>query len=171
MKNLEQIRAANALTYAESDAKKTNSDGGNVVKKLPALIMQNGLLAATAFSYQKQADEMSRQWKSFRKKNNRPPTPEEEARFEDNGFYTCFDFLVRHIRNKQIDIIPESFIPKTTSGPKLRQLDVLLGFLTSPESSSEILKLATEESLAWLSYARRFVRKDTDIQDDDDPTN
>lgn len=43
MQNLEQIRAAAALKVAE---KTTKSD----VNKLPAMIMTNGLLAATAFA-------------------------------------------------------------------------------------------------------------------------
>ena len=33
-------------------------------------------------------------------------------------------------------------------------------FLTGPEATSETLKLATLETMAWLSYARRFVRRD-----------
>jgi len=46
MKNLEQIRAAAALPVAE---RTTKAD----VNKLPALIIANGLLAATAFANEK----------------------------------------------------------------------------------------------------------------------
>jgi len=171
MKNLEQIRAANALAYADSDAKKTNSDGGNVVKKLPALIMANGLLAAAAFAYQKQEDEIHRQRKAFTKRSGGSPSPQEEARFEDNGFYTCFDFLVRHLRDEQIALLPKTYTPEVANSAKLQQLDLLLGFLTSSEADSEILKLMTEESLAWLAYARRFIRKEPEGGDNNDTAN
>lgn len=168
MKNLEQIRAANALAYAESDSRKTNSDGGNVVKKLPALIMSNGLLAAAAFAYQKQEDELNRQRKAFRKKHDRNPTEQEERAFEDNGFYTCFDFLLRHLQNTDIALVPTSVPVQNPAGPKLRQLDVLLAFLTNQSATSQDLKLVTGEALAWLSYARRFVKKGNGEGGDDD---
>jgi CRISPR type III-B/RAMP module-associated protein Cmr5 len=168
MKNLEQIRAANALAYADSDANKTNSDGGNVVKKLPALIMSNGLLAAAAFSYQKQEDELNRQRKKFKKQHNRIPSLQEEQLFEDNGFYTCFDFIVRHLQHGEIKLMPQNHRPRTSAGPKLQQLDALLGYLTSDEASSQDLKLVTEEALAWLAYARRFIRKDVENGGDHD---
>jgi CRISPR type III-B/RAMP module-associated protein Cmr5 len=168
MKNLEQIRAANALAYADSDAKKTNSDGGNVVKKLPALIMSNGLLAAAAFAYQKQEDEMNRQRKKFRNQHKRPPNEREEQAFEDNGFYTCFDFLLRHLQHADVRLVPASVEIRNAAGPKLRQLDVLLSFLTAEKANSEDLKLVTEEGLAWLTYTRRFIRKEPDTGGDHD---
>jgi CRISPR type III-B/RAMP module-associated protein Cmr5 len=168
MKNLEQVRAANALAYADSDARKTNSDGGNVVKKLPALIMSNGLLAAAAFSYQKQEDDLNRQRKKFKKQHNRTPSAQEEQQFEDNGFYTCFDFMVRHLQHGDMRLMPQNVQVHISAGPKLRQLDVLLGYLTSEEASSQDLKLVTEEALAWLAYARRFIRKEVENGGDDD---
>lgn len=122
MKNLEQIRAANALAYAEAGAETRGAQGGEVVKKLPALIMCNGLLAAAAFAYAKGPGE---------------------------GWYVCFDYLTRHLRDELINIAPQQ-----TDG-----LRGLLEFLTSAQASSETLELATEESLAWLAYARRFVGK------------
>lgn len=165
MKNLEQIRAANALAYAEADVKKTNSDGGNVVKKLPALIMSNGLLAAAAFAFQKQSDELNRQRKRFEKQHHRQPTAEEEQRFEDNGFYTCFNYLLRHLQHPDIGLVPKDLRIPALAGPKLRQLDVLLAFLTGNTASSQDLKLITDEALAWLTYARRFVRKESEAEE------
>lgn len=162
MKNLEQIRATNAMEYANSDAKKTNSDGGNVVKKLPALIMSNGLLAAAAFAYQKQHDELNRQRKAFERRQRRRPTPQDEEAFEDNGFYTCFDFLLRHLQHVEIQLIPANVQALNSSGKKLKQLDVLLSFLTGKEATSQDLKLVTDEALAWLAFARRFIRKEAD---------
>lgn len=168
MKNLEQIRAANALAYADSDARKTNSDGGNVVKKLPALIMSNGLLAAAAFAYQKQEDETNRQRKRFERERRRPPTEQEEQAFEDNGFYTCFDFLLRHLQHEEVELVPKDVVIRNSAGPKLRQLDVLLSFLTGNGATSKDVQLVTEEALAWLTYARRFVRKEPENEGDHD---
>lgn len=79
MKNLEQIRAANALAYAEAGVKTRGTKGGEVVKKLPALIMSNGLLAAGAFAY---------------------------AKGEGEGWYVCFDHLAQHLAHPDVAIVP-----------------------------------------------------------------
>lgn len=47
MQNLEQKRAAHALSHADI---KGGQEGGEVVKKIPPMIMNNGVLAAMAFS-------------------------------------------------------------------------------------------------------------------------
>ena len=46
MQNLEQIRAAVALQY--KDKIESGREGGEVAKKVPAMIMENGLLATLA---------------------------------------------------------------------------------------------------------------------------
>lgn len=48
MKNLEQIRAANALTAASNI--RSGREGGKVVKDIPHYIRNNGLLGAAAFA-------------------------------------------------------------------------------------------------------------------------
>ena len=53
MKNLEQIRAANALVYAKAGQNTRGQQGGNVLKKLPALVMGNGLLAAVGLAHER----------------------------------------------------------------------------------------------------------------------
>ncbi len=117
MKNLEQVRAANALAYAKAGLDTRGKQGGNVLKKLPALIMSNGLLAAGAFAY---------------------------GQKEDSGWQTCFDHIAKHLSHSEIGIAPGQ-----------DNLEKLLEFLAS-RADSQVLKLATEEALAWLSYARRF---------------
>ncbi len=117
MKNLEQIRAANALAYAKAGLGTRGQQGGNVLKKLPALVMGNGLLAAGAFAY---------------------------AQKGDSGWRTCFDHIAKHLAHPDIAIAPGQ-----------DNLDKLMDFL-SGKADSQVLKLATEEALAWLSYARRF---------------
>jgi CRISPR/Cas system CMR-associated protein Cmr5 small subunit len=50
MKNLEQIRAKNAMNFANKGTVK-GKEGGEVMKKIPPIVMNNGLLAAIAYSY------------------------------------------------------------------------------------------------------------------------
>lgn len=119
MKNLEQIRAANALAYIAAGVGTRGKEGGNVLKKLPALVMGNGLLAAGAFAY---------------------------AQKVDSGWRTCFDHIAKHLAHTDIGIAPGQ-----------GDLDKLMRFLAET-ADSQTLKLATEETLAWLGYARRFER-------------
>jgi len=121
MKNLEQIRAANAMKYAEAGVNTRGSQGGEVVKKLPALIMSNGLLAAGAFAF---------------------------AKGEGEGWYVCFDYMAQHLAHRDVGVIPQD---KTN-------LMKLMDYLTK-QADSQTLKLATEEALSWLAYAKRFVKK------------
>ena len=122
MKNLEQIRATNAMAYAQADVAKGGQNSGEVVKKLPALIMSNGLLAAGAFAYAK-----------------------------GTGWSACFDHMAQHLADPEIAVVEA----------KANKLDELLKFLSNSADSST-LKLATEEALAWLAYAKRFVKKGRD---------
>jgi hypothetical protein len=52
MKNLEQIRAAQALRFWNSEPARrvAGREGGDPVQKLPVLILSNGLLATIAFA-------------------------------------------------------------------------------------------------------------------------
>lgn len=130
MKNLEQIRAANALAYAQSGAKTRGTQGGEVVKKLPALIMSNGLLAAGAFAY---------------------------AKGQEDGWFLCFNHLAKHLSHAEVDILPRD----------KDNLPALMDFL-SKEADSATLKQATDEALAWLCYAKRFVKKPAGEEADHD---
>lgn len=51
MNNLDQIRARNALEAAKGKSFKGANDG-EIVKKIPAMIRQNGILGALAFAYE-----------------------------------------------------------------------------------------------------------------------
>lgn len=53
MQNLDQIRAKNALEAAQNKKFKGMNDG-EIVKKVPAMIQQNGLLGALAFAIDKE---------------------------------------------------------------------------------------------------------------------
>ena len=121
MKNLEQIRAMTAMAYATAGVNTRGAKGGEVVKKLPALVMSNGLLAAGAFAY---------------------------AKGEGEGWYVCFDHMASHLAHGEAAVVPSD---KNTLKALMKHLSV--------EADSHTLKLATEEALAWLAYAKRFVKK------------
>jgi CRISPR/Cas system CMR-associated protein Cmr5 small subunit len=122
MKNLEQIRARNALKAArEKGSAITGGNDGEVVKKVSPLIINHGLLATVAYSF----DEKKTGWKIL------------------------FNCMAEHLADPGVDIIPKEYTNR----------DGLMEYLTGSKSDSEILKAATTEAMAWLSYMRRFVEK------------
>jgi CRISPR/Cas system CMR-associated protein Cmr5 small subunit len=120
MQNLEQIRARNVLAFALS-GRISGKKGGEVIKKIPPLILNHGLLATAAYSFT-----------------------------EKEGWQKVFDAIAQHLADKDIAIVPES----------VKDRQSLMDFLTQKETTSETLKLATAEAMAWLQYARRFVEKE-----------
>lgn len=131
LQNREQIRAKHALGFAQKVAsgkvKATGKEGGDAMKKIPPMIMANGLLAAIAFAIEQTKDRKSGQM---------------VARSE--GHQAIFDAIAEHLASEEIDI--------TAGVSSARQLiDHLAG------ADSHTLKLATAEALEWLGYARRFL--------------
>jgi CRISPR/Cas system CMR-associated protein Cmr5 small subunit len=120
MQNLEQIRARNVLAFAKS-GRISGKEGGEVIKKIPPLILNHGLLATAAYSFT-----------------------------EKEGWQKVFDAIAQHLADKDIAIVPES----------VKDRQSLMDYLTKKETTSETLKLATAEAMAWLQYARRFVKKE-----------
>ena len=122
MQNLEQVRARNALRCQKEDGTLiVGPQGGEVIKKLPPLILNHGLLATAAYAYT-----------------------------QKEGWQTVLNHIARHLADPEIAIAPAG----------TQKHEQLMAFLTGPEATSETLKLATLETMAWLSYARRFVRRD-----------
>ena len=115
MRNLEQIRARNALKCPTA----TGEQGGEVVKKIPPLIMNHGLLASAAFAYDDKKE----------------------------GYGVVFDYIAKHLADPEVGIL------KTSS----TDLQKMMAELT--EGDSNLLRKATNEAMAWLTYARRFVKK------------
>lgn len=123
MKNLEQVRAYNANLFAiEVGNRVQGSQGGEVIKKIPPLILNHGLLATAAYSFSEKSD----------------------------GWELVFDAIAKHLADPQVNIVPAS---------KVKNREQLLDHLTAPEATSEMLKRATNETMAWLQYARRFVKR------------
>ncbi len=137
MKNLDQIRAKSALDFANCGQEIVNTEGGDVVKKLPAMIMAHGLLAAAAFAYQKQQEGKG----------------QDKRKNKDNGFYLCFNAIAKHLALPEIGILKFN----NQGGQNEPKLEDLLKFLLDQDSFT--LRRATEEAMAWLCYARRFVVK------------
>ena len=117
-KNLEQIRAANAMKAAEKRIAGPN--GGEVIKKIPPLIMNHGLLAVGAYAFD-----------------------------EKTGFKGAVDAIAEHLSHPDIQLVPQEY----------NNTDKLMRYL-SEKADSVQLKLCTAESMAWLEYARRFIKKD-----------
>jgi len=58
MKNLEQIRAANAWNCTQ-ETKYAGKESGQVAKKVPALIREHGVLGTLAFALEKKSNDNS----------------------------------------------------------------------------------------------------------------
>ncbi|EKD27923.1 MAG: hypothetical protein ACD_79C00496G0006 [uncultured bacterium] len=74
MKNMEQIRAQNAWNVNENIGGK---QGGEVVKKLPALIRTNGILCTIAYCIEQKGEE-------------------------DNGYKKIMDIIAKHLSHPEI---------------------------------------------------------------------
>jgi len=120
MQNLEQIRARNVLAFAKSGTI-SGDKGGEVIKKIPPLILNHGLLATAAYSFT-----------------------------EKEGWQLTFDAIARHLADPDVAILPSAVKDRQT----------MMDELTKKSTTSEVLKNATAETMAWLQYARRFVKKE-----------
>lgn len=121
MKNLEQVRAASAFKTGSKISVK-GKEGGVVIKKIPPMIQNHGILAALAYAY----DESNKGWRD------------------------AFDAIAVHLSSAEIDLMPSN----------CNSTEKLIEHLTGPNSTSLSLKLVTAETLAWLSYARRFITEE-----------
>ncbi|OQW96510.1 MAG: hypothetical protein BWK77_04395 [Verrucomicrobia bacterium A1] len=86
MRNLDQLRAAHAIGKRNESI--PGADGGEVVKKVPMLIRQNGLLAALAFA----CEFKKREWKN-------------------EGHHRVFQFVVEYLAQ-----CPTLRVPDTIDG-------------------------------------------------------
>ena len=114
MKNLDQIRAKNALASATSIEGGVN-DGKNIAKKVPTMIMENGIIAAAAFAVE-----------------------------TGKGYETVFNAIITHLVDVQY----------------LNRSVTLTEFITwlAGTADSSRLRQITAESIAYLSYLRRFAK-------------
>ena len=112
MKNLEQVRAANALAYAKAG-------------------LTHAVNKAATSSKSSRFDQATGCW----------PGAFAYGQKEDSGWQPALT------TSRNICRIPKSIVPGQDN------LEKLLNFASRPTARC---LLATEEALAWLSYARRF---------------
>lgn len=138
MRNLEQIRAKVALEAAEKIG--TGSEGGKTVaKKVPAQIVQNGILPTLAFAIEKvKNDGLVREKDGYYRK---------DGKFDRCGYANVFVSVMEDLRQTDNDL-----------GICDGDLSCWLSDLC--EKSSAELRRVTEESLAYLNYLRRFAKPD-----------
>jgi CRISPR/Cas system CMR-associated protein Cmr5 small subunit len=117
IRNMDQIRAANALSKADTiKVGPGEGDPNAVCKKVPTLIINNGLLATAAF-----------------------------ANEGKEGIQSVISAVEAHLQHKEIGIMP---LGKN-----------ILNWLSSSDADSALLRRVTSETLAYLNYLRRFVKK------------
>lgn len=68
---------------------------------------------------------------------------------EKEGWQKVFDAIAQHLADPDVAVVRNDCDNR----------EKLMKFLTDPKTTSETLKLATAEAMAWLTYARRFVKK------------
>lgn len=127
MQNLNQIRARHVLEFARdphTDISGINK--GEVIKKIPTIIMNNGLLGALAYAMES--------------KKNPDGT-------QNKAWESVFTGITRHLAS-------EDFID-----PSCSTASDLLDFLVGEYASSTVLRNVTNETMAWLEFARRLVQR------------
>jgi len=82
MKNLDQIRAENAL--AASSTTFAGAEGGEIVKKVPTIIRENGLLGALAFACEKN----------------------EKSLYKNGDFHKVFEKILLHLKDPRVSVVP-----------------------------------------------------------------
>jgi CRISPR type III-B/RAMP module-associated protein Cmr5 len=128
MKNMDQIRAENALKAADT-VTFAGAEGGGIVKKVPTMIRENGLLGALAFACEKKAD----------------------GKYKNGDHHKVFEKISVHLKDVRIASVPANV--GTSADDLLRHV---------VQVSSAQLRAVTDESMAYLSFLRRFAAGDSD---------
>jgi len=126
MKNLDQIRAKNALSARIGEG----AEGGeSVAQKIPVMIRENGFIAAMAFAKEYLDDA----------KKSRAFDPN---KYKGKGYVDVFNAIIVHLKDiDKLHGIPADFD------------DFLTGLC---EKDSVVLRAVTAEAMAYLNYLRRF---------------
>jgi CRISPR-associated protein Cmr5 len=92
LRNLEQIRAQHALEFnslvVKGEAQATGQQGGEAIKKIPSMIMGNGLMATLAFSVEL-------------KRGGEPKRP---------GYLAILTAVAKHLGSEEIEIVPARIV-------------------------------------------------------------
>ena len=147
--NLEQIRARNA--FAERDGGFRGAQNGEVVKKIPTMIITGGFLGALAFASETKIQRQGG--------NN-------QIRLVRRGYANVFAAIISHInrmREMEFEIVPAIQI----DGRNDESLALSLQRFAAGICSADELRAITAEAMAFLSYLRRFAKPDGEEQNDD----
>ena len=85
MKNMDQIRAENALNAAKTTTF-SGAEGGGIVKKVPTMIRENGLLGALAFACEKKSN----------------------GSYKNGDHPKVFEKILLHLKDGRISAVPAS---------------------------------------------------------------
>ena len=147
MKNLDQIRAHNALQHKDRIA--NSQGGGDAISGFPMLVVTDGLLAALAFACEwrdsdrePQGDADMRRQAQTRDREGR--TRQQWQARKHSGEYTVARAIAEHLHTVTNRIT-------SATAP-----DALLAELANAETDI-LLRRATAEALAFLNYLKRFV--------------
>ena len=126
MQNLEQIRAKNAL-HAAAEGPFNGKNGGQIVKKVPTMILENGILPTIAFALEKT----------------------DSGNYKNEDTKKVFDHIITHLGDPQIKVLNS-----------IVSLELFLKSMVNGEEATSLkLRKITTETMAYLSYFRRFAGK------------
>jgi len=126
MKNLDQIRAKNALAAADGGRFRGVNDG-QVVKKVPTMIRENGILGALAFATERK----------------------DSGALKNEGHHDVWQAITTHLADPGIVKIKSACTPE----------QFIAWLAGHDEVTAARLRAITAETMAYLSYLRRFAGK------------
>lgn len=133
MQNLEQIRAKHALAFAQKvnagQLRATGQQGGEAMKKIPPMIMANGLLAALAFAIEHKKDGPARPGHQAIFDAIATHLASEDIRITSNA--TSARALIDHLAQQ------DSHVLKLATAESLEWLGYARRFLTGSDSEDD----------------------------------
>lgn len=139
MKSLPQIRAANALAAKVYPGIGTGQNEGDVLSGFAHIVVNNGLLAAAASAVERNKSE----------------------KLKHVGEFAVIYALARHFSSEGVGIyVPAAPLPDTPQSESewVNYRDDILHFIRFlSDGQPSVLRRATSESVAYLSYLKRFV--------------
>jgi len=147
MKNLDQLRAQNALRH--KDRITESKGGGDAISGFPMLVLTDGLLAALAFACEE---------KEIRVQDMPPQSSPDAYLFRQSGQGPLARYLKRKnpgeytVARAIADHLHSATNPITESA----NADALIAELARQESDT-LLRRSTAETIAFLNYLKRFV--------------
>lgn len=128
MKNFEQLRSKHALAASEHSFHGRND--GDIIKKIPTIIQQNGFLGALAFAIE---DETR-----VRRQNAN----------NVSGYAQAMKAILTHLQSPEVALCPAD----------VQELRPFAKWLCSDERDASELRVITAEAMAYMNVLRRYAR-------------